>query len=132
MTVKEKLLKLIEIKTQLKEFERLEKEIKCSLLEDDFEKEEVDWVIVSKKQRSTITLSKTSDLKTIRLQYPDLCNTIHWLDVKKLTSDQFEEIKITYPEAYYEDISVDTKKLHEQTKDYTEQKLTTYIEVKWI
>jgi hypothetical protein len=42
MTVKEKLLKLIEIKTQLKEFERLEKEIKCSLLEDDFEKEEVD------------------------------------------------------------------------------------------
>lgn len=132
MSVKDQLLELIEVKKQLKVLEEREKEIKASILEEDFEKESVDWVDVMKKQRATITLSKTADLKTIRLQYPDLCNTIHWLDVKKLTSNQFEEIKSTYPEAYYEDISVDAKKLHEQTKEYTEQKVTTYIEVKWI
>ncbi len=69
-------------------------------------------------------------MKTIKLRYPDLCKTVYGVDAKKLTNTQLEYIKLKFKEAYYEDIQVDAKQLNEITKEFTQQKVTTYIEVK--
>ena len=130
--VNEKIKRLIEVKEQLLALQDEEKELKNDLLLNDFEYEKVWSIEIAKKQRASITLANDVDLKTIRLQYPEVCNTHYWVDVKKLTADELEEIKQKYNKAYYEDISVDAKALHNLTKDYTKQSLTTYIEVRGI
>lgn len=132
MTTTSTIKELIEVKKLLNELTEKEAKLKQSLLEEDFEYEKIWTIEVSKKQRSTITLTKEANLKQIRELYPNLCETIHWIDQKKLTPEQFEEIKVKYTDAYYEDISVDTKKLHEVSKDFTQQKVTTFIEVRGI
>jgi len=130
--MKEKLLRLIEVKRQLKELEKEEAEIKQAFLEGNCDYEKIGNVEISKKQRPTITLLKDVDMKVIQEKYPSLCDIIYGFDIKKVTPEELEEIKNKYKEAYYESITVDAKKLNEVTKEYTSQKITTYVEVKGI
>lgn len=121
---------LIMLRTEKKTIEQLEEDIKSSLLEDtDFQKADVEWVTVMKKERPTVTLRKDVDKYLIRSLYPDICKSQNVLHQEKLSEKVWDYLK-SQPEAVEEVITVDAKKLNEVTKEYTEQKITTYIEVK--
>lgn len=95
----------------------------------DFEKVSYEGITISKKTRTSISLLPEADLQKIRSLYPAICSSQNVLHQEKL-SKQVREFLKSQPEAVEEVISVDAKALHSVTKDYTAQKLTTYIEVK--
>lgn len=121
---------LILIRTEIKVLQDKEKELMQSLLNsDEFNKEEVEGILVSKKTRATISLLPDIDLQKIKSLYPAICTTENRIDKNKL-SDKVRSYLKEHTEAVEEDINVNARKLHEVTKEYTTQKLTSYIEVK--
>jgi len=47
-------------------------------------------------------------------------------------SPVFNYIKSKDPEAIVEDVSVDATMLHNCTRDYTDQKITTFVKITWM
>lgn len=121
---------LILLRAEQKTLKALDEEIMSDLEDnDDFEKAECEGITVRKKTRRSIYLLPNVDLQKIRKLYPDITTLQNVLHPEKL-SDKVREYLKAQPEAVEEVIDVDARKLHEVTKDYTKQSLTTYIEVK--
>lgn len=130
-------LSITELATQLilkrqeaKAVEQYTKDIQDELLNRDFEKETIEGITVSRKSRKSISLLPEVDLVAIKERYPDLVSVKNVLDVKKVDEELMEVIKEKAPDAITQEYDVNTKLLHECTKDYTTQKVTTYLEVK--
>lgn len=130
-------LSITELATQLilkrqeaKAVEQYTKDIQDELLNRDFEKETIEGITVSRKSRKSISLLPEVDLVEIKERYPDLVSVKNVLDVKKVDEELMEVIKEKAPDAITQEYDVNTKLLHECTKDYTTQKVTTYLEVK--
>jgi hypothetical protein len=118
------------LRAEQKTLESLDEEIKEYFRNDEnFEKVEYEGITVSKKTRATISLLPNVDLQKIRSIYPAICTSQNVLHQDKL-SEKVWEYLMQQPEAVEEVISVDAKKLHIVTKEYTTQKITEYIEIK--
>ncbi|MCI0500338.1 MAG: hypothetical protein L0Y61_01150 [Epsilonproteobacteria bacterium] len=86
--------------------------------------------MLSKKSRITYSLKPDIDMAVIRQQYPGICKVTYGIDPQKL---DVEIIKQQYPEAYYEKVDVEAKKLYEvaaDPKSLVDEKTVTYLEVK--
>lgn len=122
---------LIEKRAEAKSLDELQKDIQDELLNrNDFTVENIEWVNVSMKSRKSISLLPEVNLATIKERYPDLVSVKNILDVKKVDDELMQVIKEKAPDAIKQEYDVNTKLLHECTKDYTTQKVTRYIEVK--
>lgn len=130
MTVAELATQLILKRQEAKALEQYTKEIQDELLNRDFEKEVIEWITVSRKQRKNISLLPDADMWKIKSLYPDLVEVKNVLDMKKVDDELLAFIQEKSPEAIKEECNVDAKLLHECTKEFTTQKVTTYIEVK--
>lgn len=96
----------------------------------DFEAITIEWITVRRKQRKNISLLPNADLSKIKERYPDLVQETKVINTKVITPDIIEKMEKAYPWSVDTKYDVDTRLLHECTKEYTEQKITTFIEVK--
>lgn len=130
LSIKELSIELIKIRQEWKNIEQQTKELQDELLKRDFEKEIVEWITVSRKSRRTISLLPDADMWKIKLLYPDLVEIKNVLDMKKVDDELLAFIQEKSPDAIKEECNVDAKLLHECTKEFTNQKVTIYLEVK--
>lgn len=128
----EKIKQYVEIKKRIRDLENALKFLELEIKDKLENKVEVDWFILSKKSRVSYSLKQDIDMATIRQQYPGICKVTYGIDPQKL---DVEIIKQQYPEAYYEKIDVEAKKLYEvavNPKSLVDEKTVTYLEVKEI
>lgn len=126
----EKIKQYVEIKKQIRELENALKFLEWEIKDKLENKVEVDGFMLSKKSRITYSLKPDIDMLVIRQQYPGICKVTYGIDPQKL---DVEIIKQQYPEAYYEKVDVEAKKLYEvaaDPKSLVDEKTVTYLEVK--
>lgn len=126
----DKIKQYVEIKKQIRDLENALKFLEWEIKDNLKEKVEVDGFMLSKKSRITYSLKPDIDMAVIRQQYPGICKVTYGIDPQKL---DVEIIKQQYPEAYYEKVDVEAKKLYEvaaDPKSLVDEKTVTYLEVK--
>lgn len=126
----DKIKQYVEIKKQIRDLENALKFLEWEIKDDINGKVEVDGFVLSKKSRITYSLKSGIDMAVIRQQYPGICKVTYGIDPQKL---DVEIIKQQYPEAYYEKVDVEAKKLYEvaaDPKSLVDEKSVTYLEVK--
>lgn len=123
-------IELIKKRQEAKTLAEETKAIEAELLQRDFEKEEIEGITVSRKTRRTISLLPDVDKAAIKDRYPELVQVKNVLDMKKVDDELLAFIEEKSPEAIVQEYDVNEKLLHECCKDYTTQKVTTYLEVK--
>ena len=130
LSVHQLAVELILKKQEAKTIEDQMDAIKAELLERDFEKETIEGITVMRKSRATISLLPDADPARIKERYPDLVEVKDVLDTTKISEVMFKYLQEKNPEAIRQEYSVDKNLLHKCCKDYTQQKITTYLEVK--
>jgi len=125
--------KLIKLRAEKQTLEAEEKMLQDELKQrSDFEKYEFEWIRVTRESRRNITLRPDADIAKIKERYPELVTVKQILDTTKISEAVFNYIKSKDPEAIVEDVSVDATMLHNCTRDYTDQKITTFVKITWM
>ena len=126
----EKITQYIQLKIKVREMEAAIKSLEGEIKNEITEKVECEGYILSKKLRTTYVMKPWVDLQAIKARYPGICTTICWIDPTKI---DVEIVKAQFPEAYYENITVEAKTLYtvaENPKSLVDEKIVTYLEVK--
>lgn len=120
----------VALKTKQREIEQALKVLESQIKESLVGKVEVGNYILSKKNRTSYVLKQWIDMDAVKARYPWICETVYWIDPNKL---DINIIKESFPEAYYEKITVEAKELYKVAENPTslvEEKITEYLEVK--
>lgn len=126
----QKIAQYITLKNQIKEMEKVLKNLEWEIKDWITGKVVHDGYVLSKKNRTSYVLKPGVDLAGIRARYPGICKVTQSIDTSKL---DMEVIKQEYPEAYVENISVEAKELYkvaEDPKALVDEKVVEYLEVR--
>ncbi len=126
----ENIKQYVEIKKKIRELENALSFLEPLVKEELEDKIEIGGFVLSKKSRDSYSLKKDADLKAIKEKYPKICTVTSGIDSTKI---DIEIVKQQFPDAYYENISVDAKLLYtiaEDPKSVVDEKTTTYLETR--